>query len=43
MAGPGAFADDPLRVLRLVRVAVELDLEAEAETLRCAGAHADRR
>ncbi len=38
MAGPGAFADDPLRVLRLVRVAVELDLEAEVETLRCAGA-----
>jgi poly(A) polymerase len=34
MAGPGAFAEDPLRVLRLVRIAVELDLEAEAETAR---------
>ncbi len=34
MAGPSAFADDPLRVLRLVRVAVELGLEPEAETLR---------
>jgi putative nucleotidyltransferase with HDIG domain len=41
MAAPGAFAEDPLRVLRLVRVAVELDLEPEAETLRRAGAHAD--
>jgi poly(A) polymerase len=41
MAGPGAFADDPLRVLRLVRVAVELDLEPEAETLRSAGAEVD--
>jgi poly(A) polymerase len=38
MAGPGAFADDPLRVLRLARVAVELGLEPEAATLR--GAHA---
>ena len=28
--GPGAFADDPLRVLRLVRVAVELGLEPDA-------------
>ncbi len=34
MAGPGAFVEDPLRVLRLVRVAVELGLEAEAETVR---------
>ncbi|MGO9319612.1 MAG: HDIG domain-containing metalloprotein [Solirubrobacteraceae bacterium] len=41
MAAPDAFARDPLRVLRLVRLALELDLEAEAETLRCAGAHAD--
>ncbi len=40
MTAPGAFADDPLRVLRLVRLALELELEAEAETLRCAGAHA---
>ena len=34
MAGPGAFAEDPLRVLRLVRLAVELDLEADAQALR---------
>ena len=40
MVGPGAFADDPLRVLRLVRVAAELGLEPEAETLRSARAHA---
>ena len=33
MAGPGAFADDPLRVLRLVRVAVELDLRPDPQTL----------
>ena len=33
MAGAGAFADDPLRVLRLVRVALELDLRADAETV----------
>jgi len=41
MAGPGAFARDPLRVLRLVRVALELGLEPEPETLRCAGAEVD--
>ena len=40
MAGPSAFADDPLRVLRLVRVAVELGLEPEPETLRAAREHA---
>ncbi len=40
MAGPGAFAEDPLRVLRLVRVAVELDLEPEADTARSATAYA---
>jgi poly(A) polymerase len=40
MAGPGAFAEDPLRVLRLVRVALELDLKPDAETLRAAGAQA---
>jgi putative nucleotidyltransferase with HDIG domain len=40
MAAPGAFAQDPLRVLRLVRLAVELDMEPDAETLRRAGAHA---
>ncbi len=41
MAAPGAFAADPLRVLRLVRLAVELDLEADGETVRAARAHAD--
>jgi poly(A) polymerase len=41
MAGPRAFAEDPLRVLRLVRVAVELELEPEDETLRGAGAQVD--
>jgi len=41
MAGPGAFADDPLRVLRLVRLAVELDLQPEAETLRAGRVHAE--
>jgi poly(A) polymerase len=40
MAGPGAFADDPLRVLRLVRVAVELGMEPDAEALRGAAAEA---
>jgi putative nucleotidyltransferase with HDIG domain len=40
MAAPGAFAQDPLRVLRLVRLAVELDMEPDAETLRGAGVHA---
>ncbi|HWF31045.1 MAG TPA: HDIG domain-containing protein [Solirubrobacteraceae bacterium] len=41
MAGARAFADDPLRVLRLVRVAVELGLKPDAETLRAAGEHVD--
>jgi putative nucleotidyltransferase with HDIG domain len=40
MAGPGAFAEDPLRVLRLVRVAVELDLTADTATHASAVAHA---
>ncbi|MFI4990881.1 MAG: HD domain-containing protein [Solirubrobacterales bacterium] len=40
MAGPGAFAEDPLRVLRLVRVAIELGLEPEPDTLHAARAHA---
>ncbi|HEY1457832.1 MAG TPA: HDIG domain-containing protein [Solirubrobacteraceae bacterium] len=40
MASDHAFSDDPLRVLRLVRVAVELDLEAEAQTVRHARLHA---
>ena len=39
-AGPRAFVDDPLRVLRLVRLAVELDLEADADTRTRARAHA---
>ena len=30
--GPRAFADDPLRVLRLARIAVELELRARAAT-----------
>jgi poly(A) polymerase len=42
MVAPDAFAADPLRVLRLVRLALELELEAGVETLRCAGAHAHR-
>ncbi len=42
MVAPGAFADDPLRVLRLARVAVELDLEPDEDTLLSARAHADR-
>jgi poly(A) polymerase len=41
MSGPAAFAQDPLRVLRLVRLVVELDLDTEVETLRCARACAD--
>jgi poly(A) polymerase len=40
MAGPEAFADDPLRVLRLVRIAVEMDLEPEEQTSDAARAHA---
>jgi poly(A) polymerase len=39
-AGPRAFAQDPLRVLRLVRLAVELDLEVDADTRTHAHAHA---
>jgi len=41
MAAPGAFAEDPLRVLRMVRLALELDLQADAEALRSAAAQAD--
>jgi poly(A) polymerase len=40
MAGPSAFADDPLRVLRLVRMAVELELEPEPQTSRAARGYA---
>lgn len=42
MAGPDAFVADPLRVLRLVRVAIELGLTPERETLRRASAVAGR-
>jgi poly(A) polymerase len=42
MAGPEAFKDDPLRVLRLVRVAVELELEPEPEAIVAARAQAPR-
>jgi putative nucleotidyltransferase with HDIG domain len=40
MAGPSGFADDPLRVLRLARVAVELQLEPERDTTAAAIAQA---
>jgi poly(A) polymerase len=36
LAGSSAFRDDPLRVLRLVRVAVELDLKPERSTIAAA-------
>jgi len=42
MAGPHAFVEDPLRVLRLVRVAVELDMVIEAETMHRAGAQVEQ-
>jgi poly(A) polymerase len=41
MVAPSAFSDDPLRVLRLVRVAVELDLEPERDTLDQARKYAE--
>lgn len=41
-AGPRAFVDDPLRVLRLVRVAVELGLDIDAPTLDAARDQAER-
>jgi poly(A) polymerase len=40
MAGPDAFADDPLRVLRLARFAAALGLEPEAGTLAAAQSRA---
>jgi poly(A) polymerase len=40
VAGPAAFAEDPLRVLRLVRIAVELDLEPDEQTSVAARAQA---
>jgi poly(A) polymerase len=39
-ASPRAFADDPLRVLRLVRLAAELDLQPTVETIDAARAAA---
>lgn len=39
-AGPDAFHADPLRVLRLARIAAELGFDPEPETLRLAGASA---
>lgn len=41
-AGPTAFAEDPLRVLRLVRVAAELDLKPDPQTLTAARVQAAR-
>jgi poly(A) polymerase len=41
-AGPTAFEDDPLRVLRLVRVAVELGMEPEPQALAAAREQARR-
>ena len=32
MVGPGALADDPLRALRAVRIAIDLDLTIEPRT-----------
>jgi poly(A) polymerase len=36
MAGPRAFADDPLRTLRLVRIALDLGLQPDAATATAA-------
>ena len=40
MVAPGALADDPLRTLRAVRLAVELELEIEPATGAAVTAHA---
>lgn len=40
MVSPGAFEDDPLRVMRLARLAVELDFDIDPVTLAGAGAAA---
>ncbi len=40
MASPGAFVDDPLRVLRLVRLALDLGFEPDPDTARAASAAA---
>jgi poly(A) polymerase len=37
MVGPGALDDDPLRALRAVRIAIELDLMIEPETAAAIG------
>jgi poly(A) polymerase len=42
LAGSSAFRDDPLRVLRLVRVVVELDLLADQQTIAAAREQASR-
>jgi poly(A) polymerase len=42
MASPRAFTDDPLRVLRLVRLAIELDLTPERQTANSARGQAGR-
>jgi poly(A) polymerase len=42
LAGPRAFEDDPLRVLRLVRVAVELELEPDPDAMVAARKQAGR-
>jgi poly(A) polymerase len=42
LAGPRAFEDDPLRVLRLIRVAVELGLEPEPDAIAAARQQAGR-
>jgi poly(A) polymerase len=39
MSAPAAFAQDPLRVLRLVRMVVELDLSPDEHTLSAAAEH----
>lgn len=40
MVGPGAFNDDPLRVVRLARLAAELEFEIDSDTARKAPASA---
>ena len=42
LAGPGAYASDPLRALRLVRMATELGLQPDAETEELTRAAAPR-
>jgi len=41
LAAPDAFAQDPLRVLRMVRLALELDLQPDAEAIERARTSAD--